>query len=166
MLACYDGGPGAAMNLDHLYLHTWYARHQAWLRACGVAHHDPRGASPACADLRCANLRGASLRGANLAGANLTSVNLTGASLAGAKLAHAKLVRANLAGTSLAGADLAGADLAGTCLDPYAPAPPCTDEQLNAAHLEPRRVRGRDRVYGWRTATSVHVGTHEYTPGR
>jgi hypothetical protein len=110
-----------------------------------------------------ANLVGANLVRADLYGASLVDANLTGAVLEGANLVCANLVRADLYGASLrdanlTGAVLEGADLYGTCLDPEAPIPPITDEQLLESGLEPRG----DRVYGWRTSTSRYVGSTQY----
>jgi len=100
---------------------------------------------------------GADLREANLRWANLREANLTGANLTGADLRWANLREANLR----------GADLTGTCLDPYAALPPLPGpETLYTAGLTLRRVRGRDRVYGTRTAQSQHIGKERYLPRR
>ena len=124
------------------------------------------------ANLRGANLGGADLQGADLRGADLTGANLAGASLHGAyltwaNLTRADLTRANLARADLTEANLTEADLTGTCLDPAAPCPPLPDAAtLAQGGLTLRRVRGRDRVYGSRTADSQHVGSHDYRPRR
>jgi hypothetical protein len=89
-------------------------------------------------------------RGANLWGANLRRADLSGADLSGADLSQA----------SLTGANLTGADLTNTCLDPDAPLPVLTDEEITAAGLE---IRG-EHVWGYRTTRSLHVGSQWYTP--
>ena len=165
------------------------------LRGANLRGANLRGADLRGADLRAdligAYLRGAYLSGADLSGANLYGADLSGAVLSGAYLRRADLRRADLTGADLSGADLrraylsgavltgadlrmaylSGADLSGavltdTILDPAAPVPTCTDGQLRRSNLTPKRVQGRDRVYGTRTRQSVHVGSHEYTPGR
>ena len=100
------------------------------------------------ADLREADLRGADLRGADLRGAYLHGADLSGANLHGA----------NLHWADLHGANLRGANLSCTCL---AGIPGVTP-----AALEWHGWEVCDGwVYGWRTARSIHVGSHEYTPG-
>jgi len=65
---------------------------------------------------------------------------------------------ADLRGADLSGADLRGADIRGTCLAGLSGVTP--------AALEWHGWEVRDGwVYGWRTARSIHVGSHEYTPG-
>jgi hypothetical protein len=58
------------------------------------------------------------------------------------------------------GADLMGADLTGTCLDPAAPVPALTDEEIKEGGLA---VRG-EYVWGWRTKNSPYVGKCVYMP--
>lgn len=118
---------------------------------------------PPCpiADLSYANLGGADLSGANLHGANLHGANLGGANLSSADLSGADLRYANLRY-----ANLRGANLSSTVLDPQATPQTPNAEQLEAAHLELRVVRGQERVYGWRTVRSRVVGSHEYQPRR
>jgi hypothetical protein len=135
------------------------------LRGANLAGADLRGANLAGADLADADLRGADLAGADLRGANLAGADLRGANLAGADLADADLRGADLAGADLRGANLAGADLSGTCLDPAAPVPVLTDDEITAAGLEIGEHEGRAIVRGWRTCKSQHVGSNEYTPG-
>ena len=143
----------------------------AYLSGANLRWADLRRAYLSGADLSGAVLTGADLSGAYLFGANLTGAVLSGADLSGAYLFGANLTGANLSGAYLFGANLTGADLSGavltdTILDPAATVPTCTDGQLRTANLAPKRVQGRDRVYGTRTRQSVHVGSHEYTPGR
>ena len=124
------------------------------------------------ADLRGADLRGADLSGAYLTVAYLTMADLRGADLTMADLRGAYLTMADLRGANLRWAylyraDLTMADLVGTILDPDAPCPPLPDAAtLAVAGLTLRRVRGRDRVYGLRSARSLHVGATDYRPGR
>ena len=142
---------------------------KADLRGADLGGVNLRGADLYGADLCGADLCGADLRGANLYGANLYGANLCGANLCGADLGGANLYRVNLRGANLRGAnlreadlrgaDLRGADLAETVLDPSADVP------------KPRTLRGfdvvgtkRPRVYGWRTQSSVHVGSTFYEP--
>ena len=108
-----------------------------------------------------ADLSVADLYGANLYGANLSRANLYGANLSGANLSRANLHGADLHGADLHGANLHGANLKETCLDPAAAIPPIEDVVLLDAGF---RIDG-DRVYGWRTLYSTHVGTHRYNPG-
>ena len=126
-----------------------------------------RGAYLTGAYLRGAYLRGAYLTGSDLRGADLRWADLAWADLAWADLTGASLHGASLHGASLHGASLHGADLTGTCLDPATPCPPLPDAAtLALGGLTLRRVRGRDRVYGSRTADSQHVGSHDYRPRR
>ena len=72
----------------------------------------------------------------------------------------------DLGGASLGGANLTGANLSGTCLDRRVPIPRITDEQILAANLQSRLVRGRERLYGRRTSRSLYFGAGNYTvPG-
>ena len=140
---------------------------KASLAGANLTGADLTKASLAWANLAGAYLTRANLAGANLAGADLTRANLAGAdltkaSLAGADLTGADLTKAYLTGAKLAWANLAGAKLAGTILDPAAPVPPVTDEEITAAGLE---IRG-EQVWGWRTATSQHCGLTAYVPGQ
>ena len=116
-----------------------------------LADTDLANTDLADADLAWANLTGANLTGANLTGANLTEVNLT----------NANLTNANLTEACLAEAIFTGANLTGTCLDPNAPVPELTDDEILDARLE----IGGDLVYGWRTKTSIHCGYTMYEPG-
>ena len=83
------------------------------------------------------------------------------ANLSDADLGGAYLSDADLGGAYLGDADLSGAEIAGTCLDPAAPVPALTDEEITAAGLE---LDG-PWVLGWRTARSMHVGSTVYAPG-
>jgi hypothetical protein len=98
---------------------------------------------------------------ADFTGADFTGADLRIANLTGANLGDADLKRADLRGADLTGANLTGANLSGTCLDHEAPIPPIDDDVLLDAGLE---IVG-DRVYGWRTARSQHVGSTVYSPG-
>ena len=120
----------------HLATLPWYAPHQAWLRDHGLPHHDPGDAEPKRADL-------------------------SHAYLSRANLSHANLLRADLYE-----ADLYGADLSGTVLDPESPIPPADPDVLRSRGLDVRLVRGRWRVYGWRSRTSRTVPGTTYTPRR
>jgi hypothetical protein len=82
------------------------------------------------------------------------------ADLSGADLRGADLRGANLGWANLGWADLSGADLGNTCLDPSTPLPEIPDAEILAAGLE---IVG-DRVYGWRTERSQHVGSTRYAP--
>ena len=109
-----------------------------------------------------ASLARANLTRANLTNAHLTRANLTNAHLFKANLAEANLAGADLTGANLAGADLTNANLTGTCLDPEAPVPGLSDEEILRAGLE---IDG-DLVYGWRTKISIHCGDTTYEPGK
>lgn len=95
---------------------------------------------------------GVSLIGADLRGCDLYSADLRGADLRDA----------DLSGTDLNGTDLRGADLRGTVLDPCAPIPALTDEELVSAGFELQTIDGVEYVVGWRTARSQHIGLTEY----
>jgi hypothetical protein len=128
----------------HLAAYPWYAHHQAWLRDQGLPHHQPSAATvPARAYLH----------GAHLRFARLTCAYLTGVYLGGA----------NMRGAYLGVTDLTGAYLTDTILDPAAPCPAITDEQIAAAGLTLRVVRGRERLYGRRSARPLYYGTTDYT---
>jgi uncharacterized protein YjbI with pentapeptide repeats len=118
------------------------------------------GASLVRADLRSADLRLTRLEGARLCGANLSWALMFGADLSWANLSYANLEKADLRHTVLAHTILDGANLRGTVLDPLAPMPEVSDEELLA---EGFHLRG-DRVYGWRTAVSTMSG-EAYVPG-
>jgi uncharacterized protein YjbI with pentapeptide repeats len=92
---------------------------------------------------------------------DLRGAYLSGANLRGADLSKASLSKAYLSGAYLSGANLRGANLSGTCLDPVAPVPSITDEEILCAGFE---IRG-DEIWGWRTRVSQHCGTTVYTPG-
>ena len=122
--------------------------------------------------IRETNLREADLRGADLSSPSLRETDLSFADLRWAKLRSANLSWANLWGADLSwanlrladlnNADLRNADLTGTCLDPTAEIPPISDDDITSAGLE---IVG-DRVYGWRTRDSQHVGSTTYEPGK
>ena len=95
---------------------------------------------------------GADLSWVDLRGANLTRADLTRANLNGADLTEARLTKT----------DLTGANLTNTCLDPNAPVPGLSDEEILRAGL---RIEG-DLVYGWRTKISIHCGRTQYEPGK
>jgi hypothetical protein len=101
----------------HLLPLDWYAGHQAWCRAAGLAHHDPGDARPIRASLDHASLDHASLVGASLDRASLVGASLVGASLDGARLVGARLVGARLDRASLDHANLDDANLDGARLD-------------------------------------------------
>ena len=92
----------------------------------------------------------ADLSRADLTGANLSGAYLTGATLTGAYLTRAYLTRANLT----------GANLTNTVLDPLAILPLPTADQWRSWGFE---VEG-DKIWCWRTATSQHCGSTDYTP--
>jgi len=119
-------------------------------------------ANLAWANLARANLTDANLNGANLTDANLTDANLTWASLTEANLTRANLTNAKLIDANLTWANLTNANLTGTCLDPEAPVPYLTDEEILRAGLE---IDG-DLVYGWRTKISIHCGRTMYEPDK
>jgi hypothetical protein len=129
------------------------------------------GANLSDAKLLGANLEGVNLEGANLEGAILDGANLTGANLR-AYLSGACLIRVNLKGANLSGANLTrtnlrganfeGANLHGTCLDPRGIPRPVTDEELLNAGL--KFDEETSLVYGYRTCTSIHVGSTRYEP--
>jgi len=177
----------APENLKRL---AWYLPHQAWCLALyGYCRHDPESAEQVRADLRslrAADLHGAYLRGANLhganlryaylrdtdlSGANLRDADLLGAYLGGANLhdadlSGASLGGANLNGASLNGAYLSGANLGGSALDPQAPIPPITDDQIEQAGLRAEVVGGAEWLIGSRSRRSRHVGSTDYSdPG-
>ena len=78
-----------------------------------------------------------------------------------ANLFRADLTGANLSGAILTVADLTGANLTETILDSSRPCPEAT-AALRAAGMTVRN----GTVYAYRTATSQHVGTTDYTtPG-
>lgn len=146
----------------HLRARELYLPHQAWLLdTYGACRHDPEGAEP-----NRANLTGGCFICADFSQADLTGACLIKSKLSGANLTGAILTRAILNGAILNGANLTGAILTGTILDPTSRVPPCSNDELIAAGLTPRRVRGRDRVYGYRTIRSQYVGSHLYAPGR
>jgi len=135
--------------LTHKQIAEVLVKHSAWLRS------EVGGQS---ADLQSADLQGANLQGANLQGANLQGAYLQGAYLQRAYLQGAYLQGAYLQGADLGGAYLQGADLGDTCL---AGIPGVTPAALSWHGWEVRD----GWVYGWRTARSIHVGSHEYVPG-
>jgi len=134
------------------------------LRGADLAGADLAGADLAGADLRGAYLRGANLIGSNLGGANLIGSNLGGANLRGANLARAYLARANLTGVNLEGANLGGASLGYVNLRGANLAGTVLSGPIPTADLSGFEVRD-GWVYGWRTATSQHVGSTMYIPG-
>jgi len=164
----------APENLKKL---AWYLPHQEWCLALyGYCRHDPESAEQVRADLRSANLHGAYLHGANLRGAYLRGANLHGANLryaylrdtdlSGANLRDADLLGAYLGGASLNGAYLSGANLGGSALDPQAPIPPITDDQIEQAGLRAEVVGGAEWLIGSRSRRSRHVGSTDYSdPG-
>ena len=99
-------------HLEHLYCHSWYAPHQAWLKSRGAAaHHPTLDAEPErlVARGRCLwklSLTGAILSGADLSGAKLSmcdlsyallpKVDLYGASINDCKMDHTVANKANL----------------------------------------------------------------------
>jgi hypothetical protein len=113
------------------------------------------GANLSGANLSVANLSDANLSDANLSGANLSDANLSGANLSGANLSDANLRDANLSG-----ANLSGANLSGTCLSPDLH----TYARQFAQTCKPVGRNGGRIVY--RTATSQHVGSTQYTTGK
>ena len=118
---------------------------------------DPAGER---ANLQGAYLPDANLQGTNLQGTNLQRANLLWANLQDANLQDAYLQWANLQGAYLLGANLQGANLSGTCLDPLAPIPPISDEDLTRSGL----VIDGDIIRGWRTSQSQHCGSTVYAP--
>jgi hypothetical protein len=138
------------------------AKHSRWLAGDGGSRANLTRANLAGADLRSADLRSADLRSANLTGAYMTRANLAGADLTRANLAGADLRSADLTRAYLTGADLTRANLTCTCLDPDAPIPSITDEEIIAAGM----VVDGDLVRGHRTARSQHCGVSDYScPG-
>ena len=128
--------------------------------------HDAEMRAAGWLNLTGAYLTGARLRGARLTGADLTGVDLRGVDLRGAYLRGARLTGADLTGADLTGADLTRADFAGVDL---------TGAKLTRTYLDPAAQPNRDvanfaraddgRCIGWRTRTSQHCGSTEYTPG-
>jgi uncharacterized protein YjbI with pentapeptide repeats len=138
---------------------------RADLRDADLRRADLHGAKLTGAKLTGADLNWADLRYADLYGADLRRAKLSGADLRNAdphwaELRRAKLRDADLRGADLRGADLRDADLSGTCLDPDAPLPAISDEEITAAGLEIRGVY----VWGYRTTRSLHCGSQWYTP--
>jgi hypothetical protein len=126
------------------------------------------------ADFTAAYLHGAVLTKTNSKSANFNSANLENSTINEAKFRHSELVgtdleNANLEGTDFTGADLTwanlikanftGAILDGTCIDPAAPLPPLTDEEILVAGLYPEG----EWVYGWRTEMSA-MKCEKYVP--
>ena len=85
--------------------------------------------------------------------------DLSGADLSGAYLSGAVLRRAVLSGADLSGAYLSGADLSDTCLDSQ-----LVQLQRKFCRECPPQATGGRIVY--RAATSCHVGSTNYEPGR
>lgn len=122
---------------------------------------DFRGANLHGANLVGANLTRANLTGANLRWANLTDSDLDSATLMNADLTDANLTNAFLSRSDLDGSNLTRANLSGTCLDPTAPCPPISDEEILSAGL---RIDG-EWIVGYRTVYSIHYGENKYVPG-
>ena len=162
----------APENLKRL---AWYLPHQAWCLALyGYCRHDPESAEQVRADLRSlraadlhgAYLRGAQVRAADLHGANLRYAYLRYTDLSGANLRDADLLGAYLRDANLNGAYLSGANLGGSALDPQAPIPPITDDQIEQAGLRAEVVGGAEWLIGSRSRRSRHVGSTDYSdPG-
>jgi hypothetical protein len=67
---------------------------------------------------------------------------------------------------NLQGANLRSANLEGTCLDPSAPVPPISDQDLLDAGFEIQGEGEVEYVVGWRTKYSQHVGSNTYESGK
>ena len=118
--------------------------------------HDAEMRAAGWLNLTGARLRGARLTGVDLRGVDLRGVDLRGVNLRGAKLRGARLTGADLTRADFAGVDLTGAKLTRTYLDPAA------QPNRDVANF----ARADDgRCIGWRTRTSQHCGSTEYTPG-
>jgi hypothetical protein len=159
-----SGANLSGANLSGAYLRDANLRdanlRDADLSGAYLRSADLSGADLSDAYLRDANLRSANLRSANLSGADLSGAYLRGANLSGANLSGADLSGADLRSADLSGADLRSADLSGTCLSPYLH----TYARQFAQTCKPVGRNGGRIVY--RTATSQHVGSTQYTTGK
>jgi hypothetical protein len=142
--------------MDKQELEKVLANHKLWLEGKGGKKASLQGAS----------LQGASLQGASLQGADLRDADLKGASLERVELYGANLQDANLQDANLYGTNLQGANLQGTCLDPNAPVPPISDQDLLDAGFEIQGVGEAEYVVGWRTKHSKFVGDTIYKSGK
>ncbi|HEY9687681.1 MAG TPA: pentapeptide repeat-containing protein [Coleofasciculaceae cyanobacterium] len=156
--------PSAVLNNSELLLAHFLRANltEAHLVKAHAQNADFRKAKLVGADLTGTNLTKAKLAGADLTGANLVGANLAGADLTGTLLTKANLTGANLAGTELLGADFTGAQLKGTILDPEAPIPGLSLEQLAQAGFE---ITEDGAVLGYRTQEFGQDGQKFYMPG-